>query len=217
MCGGGEVDCEARCQFGSELLEFRGATRECECEGLAPTLTYSRQSSLVANLISLISEYNIATMQYIRFLKTPRFKPGARRGGTVSTLIVVTSDLGESFMPRDSPITGTVQHVDGTVIARREYIWTTGMRCLAIDIPVGPQASNGKPIILQVSTGDQIADQILHEPRTTVLSVWSAPFNAGGTDEAGVGEFVERRLNIGREKYLSIWEETKNSIALHIW
>jgi hypothetical protein len=156
-------------------------------------------------------------MQYIRFLKTPRFKPGTRRGGTVSTLIVVTSDLGESFMPRDSPIIGAVQHVDGTVIARREYTWTAGMRCLAIDIPVGHQASNGKSIILQVSADDQIADQLLHEPRTTVLSAWSAPFNAGGPEEVGVGDFVERRLNIGREKYLSIWEETKDSIALHIW
>ncbi|KAA8905533.1 UPF0665 family protein c [Sphaerosporella brunnea] len=158
-------------------------------------------------------------MQYIRFLKKPRFKAGARRGGTVSTLIVVTSDLGESFMPRDSPIVGTVRHIDGTVIARREYTWAAGMRCLAIDISVGAQASNGKAIVLQVSAHERPADQLcspVELPRSTVLSAWSAPFNPG-KNEVEAGDFVERRMDIGREKYLGVWEETKDSIALHIW
>jgi len=153
-------------------------------------------------------------MQYIRFLKSPRFKAGRHRDGIISTLITVCSDLGESFMVRDSPIIGIVRHCNGAEIFRKEFLWKSGMRTLQINITVD-RASYCEPMILQVSTDDVAADQLFLEPKTTVLSVWSPPF--GLSHETGTEFLVERRLDIGCETYFAVWEETRDSIARHIW
>ncbi|KAI5849984.1 UPF0665 family protein c [Tricharina praecox] len=152
-------------------------------------------------------------MQYIRFLKAPRFS-----GNTISALITITSDLGESFMHRDSVVIGTVRYKDGggAAIARKEFTWKAGMRSLKVEIPVRAGAARGEPVVLQVSTSDSATVDPLLGSGINIMSVWSSPFvlKAG---EVGERELVERRLNIGRKMHLSVWEETKNSIALHIW
>lgn len=152
-------------------------------------------------------------MQYIRFLKTPRLKAKAGRA-QIAALITVTSDLGESFMLRDSPIIALVRLEDGTVIARREFSWTAGMRSLPIEILVERRPNGGRPVTLQVSANGLSADNLLLGPKSTILSVWSSPLTLNSED---VEDFVERRLDIGRGHHLSVWEETRDSIARHIW
>ncbi|KAF8535672.1 putative methyltransferase-domain-containing protein [Trichophaea hybrida] len=153
-------------------------------------------------------------MQYIRFLKSPRFKQIGCGNGTISALITVCTDLGESFMCRDCLIIGIVRHCKGAEIFRKEFSWKSGMRSLKINITVD-QVSGCEPMILQVSTGDVVADQLLLEPMTTVLSVWSSPFGLRKDVEAE--SLVERRLDLGCETYFTVWEETRDSIARHIW
>jgi hypothetical protein len=149
-------------------------------------------------------------MQYIRFLKSPCFKPG-RRGGSISALITVTSDLGDFFMPRDSPIIGRVTDENGNIIARKTFQWLAGMRALKIDIDVNSQGDN---VVLQVSSRNP-ADNLLKDSDDAILSVWSPPFVLNKNFQ--IDGLVERRLGIGHERVLSIWEEPGESIARHIW
>ena len=157
---------------------------------------------------------NSRAMQYIRFLKTPRFS-----GGTMSALITITSDLGESFMQRDSAVVGTVRRSDdgGAAIARKDFAWKAGMRALRLEIPVRAGAAGGERVVLQVSTSGLAADRLLG-PGVAIMAVWSAPvvLRAGEAGEQQQ-QLVERRLDLGGETLLRVWEERKDSIALHIW
>ena len=81
-------------------------------------------------------------------------------------------------------------------------------------MPVDRQPGDGRPVTLHVSAHGCAADSLLAEPRATVLSVWSAPLTANSADGDGL---VERRLDIGRGQPLRVWEETRDSIARHIW
>ena len=152
-------------------------------------------------------------MQYIRFLKVPSFS-----GDTISALITITSDLGDSFMHRDSAVVGAVRSKDGggAVIARKDFTWRASMRSLKIEIAVRAGAAKGQPVVLQVSTSDLVMVDQLLGAGFKVMSVWSSPvvLRAG---QARGQDLVERRLDVGRKMHLSVWEETKNSIALHIW
>ena len=93
------------------------------------------------------------------------------------------------------------------------------MRDLNIDMDVPAHGTGGgDAVILQVSASDVVlADHLLLEPRTVVLSIWSSPFRLNQELTGEVTSYVERRLYVGRKPYMSIWEETKDSIARHIW
>ena len=118
-------------------------------------------------------------------------------------------------MFRDSPLIALVRDSLGMALAQKEFSWTVGMRSLKIDIEFDRRASNGEAVVLQVSTRDAVVDSLISGPAITVLSVWSSPVSL--TANSMVEDFVERRLDIGGPEYLSIWEETRESIARHIW
>ena len=63
-----------------------------------------------------------------------------------------------------------------------------------------------------------LADQLLLEPRTAVLSIWSWPFRLNQEVTGEVISYVERRLHVGRKPYMSIWGETRTtSQGICIW
>lgn len=161
-------------------------------------------------------------MHYIRFLKAPRFSEGARgRPGSVSALITVTSDLGDSFFFRDVTLTVELAQEGGdptSILASKEIQWKIGMRTLKVELRfIPPKKTFVSMAISGVTGGTPPADDVSQPVgcNLRIVSVYSSPFKLVDGEEAG--RFVERRLIIGCNKILRIWEETGESIARHIW
>jgi len=157
-------------------------------------------------------------MFYIRFFKQPRILPKSQQEGTISALVTITSDLGESFLLQDSSIVARAWSIDGTtIIARGKFLWTRGSRSLKIDIDVDVRTFGARPVVLQVSGSDSMGpDKLLEKHSDIISSVWSAPFYIAN-NRTTLADCVERRLDIGGESYVGIWEESRESIARHIW
>lgn len=162
-------------------------------------------------------------MQYIRFLKTPRFVHTKDRcSGVVSALITIASDLGDSFFFQDVAL--AVKLLDGKSwtslpLSVTRYTWKAGMRTLKIelDFVIKQKEMFHRTAVLSVSSEQTAADDLSQSGAAgpLILSAYSSPFGlSGGTEAEG---YVERRLIIGREKALPVWEETGESIARHIW
>jgi len=162
-------------------------------------------------------------MQYIRFLKTPRFvyRKGGR-SGAVSALVTIASDLGDSFFFQDVAL--AVKLLDGKSwtslpLSVTSYAWKAGMRTLKIelDFVIKQKETFHRTVVLSVSSEQTAADDLSQSGVASplVLSAYSSPFGlSGGTEAEG---YVERRLIIDQEKVLPVWEETGESIARHIW
>ncbi|CAZ86505.1 unnamed protein product [Tuber melanosporum] len=162
-------------------------------------------------------------MQYIRFLKTPRFVyTNDGRSGTVLALVTITSDLGESFFLQDVALTAKL--LDGKSwtslpLSVTRHTWKAGMRTLKIelDLVIKQKEIFHRAVVLSVSSEQSAADDLsqLEAAGSLVLSAYSSPFRPlGGIEAEG---YVERRLTIGRKMALPVWEETGESIARHIW
>ncbi|KAI5779465.1 putative methyltransferase-domain-containing protein [Geopyxis carbonaria] len=151
-------------------------------------------------------------MQYIRFLKAPRLElhPKSKTRGTISALITITSDLGESYMFKDCVITAAVFTSEKSPISSRRFQWTAGMRSLHIEIAIESFAF--KSILLGVYPENGAANNISNQPNFSILSAWSSEISCQGQIN-----LIERRLDIGTSRPLSIWEDGGNSIARHVW
>ncbi|KAG0638483.1 putative methyltransferase-domain-containing protein [Tuber brumale] len=162
-------------------------------------------------------------MQYIRFLKTPRFVyTNDRCSGAALALVTITSDLGESFFFQDVALTAKL--LDGESwtslpLSVARHTWKAGMRTLKIelDLVIKQKEMIHRTAVLSVSSEQTAADDLsqLEGADSLVLSAYSSPFGlVGGIEAEG---YVERRLTIGRKMALPVWEETGESIARHIW
>lgn len=160
-------------------------------------------------------------MRYIRFLKTPRVvteKNTAKKH--VNCLITITSDLGDSFLPYDIQLSAELLSCgqkDDRIVVWRSVEWAAGMRTLSISIPL--PKSHAPSSQLRVRVGqlpqgpyDDYAT-LSHKDARGVVSAWSPPFTS--TSEAA--KLVERRLQLSEDSQISIWEETGESIARHLW
>ena len=95
--------------------------------------------------------------------------------------------------------------------------WVGGMRALSIILPLGA-AETHSPLWLKVgcepkSTYDEYNGLSDDESRPGVISAWSAPF----VPAQEAAKLVERRFMLPRGPQVSIWEETGESIARHLW
>lgn len=147
-------------------------------------------------------------MHYIRFLKPAQIS--TEKGGrvTVSTLISVTTDLGDSFFAEDLTLYASILSNE-KIIIEKSFLWTETSRSLSISLPL----DRPRTVTLRIggTTGNR-PDEL----RSKALSAWSAPFGgAQGNNKAA--RLVQRRLRLGGEQTLQIWEETGESIACHIW
>ncbi|PWW76217.1 hypothetical protein C7212DRAFT_280510 [Tuber magnatum] len=161
-------------------------------------------------------------MQYIRFLKTPRFVyTNDRRSGTVFALVTIASDLGESFFLQDVALTIKLLNGESWTslpLSVTRYTWKAGMRTLKIELDLVKQKEMfHRTAVLSVSPEQTAADDLSQSGAAgpLVSSAYSSPFGlSGGIEAEG---YVERRLIIGWKKALLVWEETGESIARHIW
>lgn len=161
-------------------------------------------------------------MHYIRFLKTPRLSTTTASKSksssntpveAITALITITSDLGESTLYRDCPLTCHLHQ--GALHTSKKILWKSGARSLPISLEIS-KFSRKQPVVLEVTVDGSTADQLLtREVRETVMSAWSPAIAlSAGTK---VEDFVERRLDTGAVAPLRIWEEVRESIARHIW
>ena len=164
-------------------------------------------------------------MRYIRFLKTPRIvtEKGTNKSH-VYCLITITSDLGDSFFPYHAELVAELtsprpdsHDEDDELCVWRTVKWAAGMRTLALVLPLKKSYASS-PLRVRVGVEpraqyDTLVD--LSQPDSQgIVSAWSADFNSNGTKEAA--KLVERRFKVAHRR-ISVWEETGESIARHLW
>jgi hypothetical protein len=169
------------------------------------------------NLLSLS-----APMRYIRFLKTPRVvtEKGTSKS-QISCLITVTSDLGDSFLPHNLELSAELLSSQPTeeIKVWRTVQWAAGMRSLLVTFPLAKILSSTK---LRIRVGVEpksihdAFDKLSEEGTCGVVSAWSPEFYPFATT-GGTEKLVERRFDLSGGHIISIYEETGESIARHLW
>lgn len=160
-------------------------------------------------------------MRYVRFLKTPRIVVDAKSFSRhhVVCLITITSDLGDSFLPYDIQLSAELltyeSHKKERILVWSSVQWTAGMRSLVVKLPL-PHSHASSPLRLKIGAGPKSTCDEYHQLSNTdscgVITAWSARFTL--SEEAA--RLAERRF-LMTPGTVSVWEETGNSIARHLW
>jgi hypothetical protein len=161
-------------------------------------------------------------VHYIRFLKTPRIQSRSQGVSTLTTLITITTDLGDSFLAEDVDLQASIAHSDThSLITGHQFSWKAGWRDFSLSIRISAKDA-GKSMILGIGMRRLNLDYLQRGDTITVnadlpvvISGWSAPF--GGPHNITADPLIERRLEHHSGSTLSIWEETGNNIAQHVW
>lgn len=104
--------------------------------------------------------------------------------------------------------------------SERVVVWSTvqwigGMRALAVKLPL-PRSSASVPLRLKIGTSSKTTcddfSTLFEGASRGVVSAWSAVFGPSVIAR----KLVERRFMLS-SKTVSIWEETGESIARHLW
>ena len=156
-------------------------------------------------------------MYYIRFLKTPKLDVPKC---ILRALITVTTDLGDSFYAGEIDLHAAV------IVAKPEVNWqsrwhtmrwTAGMRSTWIEI----HTSSAPPEPLRLFVGIRqslIADELQLECMPEVFGARSDTFGRGSDwTKSSADRRIERRWRTSMNFDVSIYEETGESIACHIW
>jgi predicted nicotinamide N-methyase len=156
-------------------------------------------------------------MRYIRFLKPPKIK-----GTTISCLITITSDLGESFFPEQVNLTGALQAAlpNGDIYTSKALKWEPQMRSLPLEFSI-KDCTIDWPAKVHVSIRnapdlDLLASQGSGFELPNIISAWSDVLDPISSISQ-TGRVVERRFNSLDDRVISMWEETGESIARHLW
>ena len=160
---------------------------------------------------------------YIRFLKSPRIQKEKARFLSISSLITVTTDLGDAFLAEDADLLVSLAiESSDKVLCQKTLNWKVGKRELPISLGPFPEQLLQHSLILCVSAVSPRrgelppVDYLLGNfGIPLVISGWSTPF--GGSQSLVAEKLVERRFGLNEGLDLRIWEETGNSIARHIW
>lgn len=153
---------------------------------------------------------------YVRFLKTPRIQQ--QKGSiTISALICITTDLGDSFLAEDVDLIVTVCGQSSHFALEKSTKWQASSRELAITLGSLPSKLAQESVVLTVKTPhppEYMPPQF--PPIPLVVAATSAPFGPGSTPAE---KLVLRQVaySSGDTRPMKIWEETGNSIARHIW
>lgn len=172
-------------------------------------------------------------MHYLRFLKVPttsipeppkNFTPQSTTV-TVTTLITISTDLGEFYLNKDAIIRASLRRSDNpdrTVLSTAAVYWKPGMRNAEIKLihRVGRYAKDiPREGIVCVTVQDLAADDMrnlsIGGAYHKILSAWSPSFSIWSITKAEA--LVERKLQLSPTNMISIWEETREDIARHIW
>ena len=157
---------------------------------------------------------------YVRFLKTPRFQPHKAGSCVVSTLVCITTDLGDSFLSETVQLfVAITQEHTRSILHQTKATWKAENRELSISLGPFPCELLREKIVVGIGAAsgahlDRASDHIPNRNSVPlVISGWSAPFVYPDIAD----KLVERRICFGDTLQLNIWEETGNNIARHIW
>ena len=150
---------------------------------------------------------------YIRFLKPPKLDT---KTGNTRALITITTDLGDDFYPANLTLYAVIitDYREEPMTEWHTVLWKKGMRTAWIEL--GKLPSRGPKFMrLLVSTQcTEVADTVLLNDLPEILSARSDTF---GWDDPQAGNKIERRYKTAQGEGRSIYEETGESIARHIW
>ena len=142
----------------------------------------------------------------------------------LKAVVCICTDLGETFYDQDVSLAATLRspNHDGDIYLRRTVLWTAGMRALPISIDI-TRSELDWPAKLHVGIKGKhahLTDHLenFHSPSDmpSILSAWSDPMDpTSGRFEAS--RRVERQFMPLSERPLSIYEDTGESIARHLW
>jgi hypothetical protein len=156
-------------------------------------------------------------MHYIRFLKPPKLQ-----GSSIKTLITITSDLGESFLPDDVQLSASLRSADGhgEIYLRKSLKWTSSSRSLSVVFNIRDSDIEWPARVHVTQRNAPLIDRFEKHHNggdlPPIISAWSDVLDPkDGINEAS--KTVERRFSPLNDRILSIWEETGESIARHIW
>ena len=149
-------------------------------------------------------------VHYIRFLKAARVISRTSKAVSVTALITISTDLGDTFLLSDANLTSFLIAADktGSILCKNELHWQRGLR----ELPILLTAHLGLGVSLLRMHVSQCAASGFLPP---ILDAWSAPFKP--ITDSRAAALVERQLSLSWLPPLKIWEETGNSIARHIW
>jgi hypothetical protein len=159
-------------------------------------------------------------MRYVRFLKPPRVALEKNTSRLqLYCLITITSDLGDSFLLHDLALSAELLDAETEEIIVWKTAQWTGGRSLPITFPLS-KSRRGRPVRVRVGvepklTYDNFRRLLDHDCRGTV-SAWSAAVVPSASGNGAV-KLVERRFKVGEGVHVSLWEETGESIARHLW
>ncbi|QKX62734.1 uncharacterized protein TRUGW13939_09896 [Talaromyces rugulosus] len=154
---------------------------------------------------------------YIRFLKPPKVQDGKNGLVSVSTLISITTDLGDAFLAEDVSLHAQLLALDtNTVIQGKAVSWQAGKRELLVSIGPVRLSLTKQSIILAIGEKTVCVDE-LGDCTTTPLVISGCSAAFGGPQGTTAAKLVERRFALRSDSQLRIWEETGNNIARHIW
>jgi hypothetical protein len=161
-------------------------------------------------------------MRYIRFLKTPKVLAQPGTTGLVKLVITITSDLGETFFPEDVLLNATLcsNKPNGAVYLHKSVKWEAGMRALPIVLEF-KQSHINWPARVHVHVQNAPPSDLFqrHPDGADLANIVSAWSDVTDPPQAilEAARAVERRFTPLSGRIISIWEETGESIARHIW
>jgi len=156
-------------------------------------------------------------MRYIRFLKTPKFQDDS-----IKATITVTSDLGETFLNEEVQLAATLRATDarGDIYLRRALKWKPGMRALPVSLSLADNKIEW-PARVHVTPRDAPNSDHFNKHYgvsglPNIISAWSDILDPS-ENITTASRTVERRFKPLSNRTLSMWEETGESIARHLW
>ncbi|TID27454.1 S-adenosyl-L-methionine-dependent methyltransferase [Venturia nashicola] len=161
-------------------------------------------------------------MRYIRFLKTPKLHSEEGSNSVIKLVVTITSDLGDTFFPGDLLLAASLRsnEQNGDIYLRKTVKWEAGMRALPIELTF-EQNHIDWPARVHVHARDSARSDHFERhsdgsDMSSVISAWSDILDPPqGVFEAS--KSAERRFTPMSNRTLSIWEETGESIARHLW
>ena len=152
---------------------------------------------------------------YVRFLKPPVLSEVDEKTVLITSVVTVTTDLGDIALPSNVDLLVRLVEVKDTdqIIDQLIYPWQGGKRALSI-FQTCPKTHEKGNLRVHVSTPE--TEQSRVEFRIPgILDIWSSPFRLEQLGRSST--MVERRFEFAGNVCISIWEETGNTIARHIW
>ena len=155
---------------------------------------------------------------YIRLLKPPRLFTGKKRKATVKFVVTVTTDLGDGFFPEDIELISSLMDSQHQIKGLDNYAtsqWHNGMRSVDVEIDIVNHPDINWPIRVYIhAKGVKQSSKLSPEDIPTIVGATSDDIDLGNNRKAR--RRVER-LFCTEGRNLSIWEETGESIARHLW